>query len=256
MKSIVLIFLLIITNQLLVAQEVLSIESEYLENNTQILVQKPDNYQPSKNYPLVYMLHGYSEHFQQWNETTDLQKLANDYQMILVCPEGFVSYYLNSPKLKDSQYEEFFFQKLVPLIDQKYSIDKQNIFITGLSMGGYGALSLFIKHPDFFNTAASTSGGLELDYKSLKEISLLFFGNERITDDLTKKLGSPSENDWEKYSISTLLEQKSGFNKGFLVDCGLQDPLLPNTLKIKDIALSENLPIRFTVQPGEHNTEY
>lgn len=244
------------TNQLLVAQEILSIKSGYLKRKTPVLVQTPDDYEPSKRYPLVFMLHGYSENFSQWSEVTDLKELANHYQMILVCPEGFVSYYLNSPKLKDSQYEDFFFRELVPKIEKNYSIDHGNVFITGLSMGGYGALSLFIKHPDYFNTAASTSGALEFDADKFREVSLLFFGSERMLNDLEESLGDPLKNDWNQFSVSTLLQQNTGFDKAFLVDCGLQDPLLHNTLKIKEWALNRKLPVQITLQPGEHNAEY
>ncbi len=202
------------------------------------------------------MLHGYSQNYEQWSKTTDLKKLANNYQMILACPEGFVSFYINSPNLKNSQYEDFFFQELMPEIKKNFSIDSNNIFITGLSMGGYGALHLFVKNSDFFNTAASTSGGLEFDYENLKKNSLIFFGNERLTNDLNEILGDHNQNDWNQCNISTLLEQHTDFNKGFLLDCGLQDPLLVNTLKVKELALAKKLPITFITQPGEHNKEY
>lgn len=242
--------------QSLFSQKVFKINSDKLERKVPILVQKPVDYQSTKSYPLVFMLHGYSENYEQWSKTTDLEKLATYYQMILVCPEGFVNYYLNSPNLENFKYEDFFFQELVPKIEEKYSIDNKNIFITGLSMGGYGSLSLFIKHPNFFNAASSTSGALEFDYENFKVISLKFFESERMTNDLEMTLGNPKENDWKKFSISSLLESKKDFTKGFFIDCGLDDPLLSNTIKIKELALSKKLPIRFSIQPGEHNTEY
>ncbi|APZ48172.1 esterase [Polaribacter reichenbachii] len=256
MKNIVLITISMVLTQSLFAQKVFSIKSDKLERKVPVLVQKPANYQSSKSYPLVFMLHGYSENYEQWIKTTDLKKLATDYQMILVCPEGYVNYYLNSSNLKDFQYEDFFFQELVPKIEEKYDIDNKNIFITGLSMGGYGALSLFIKHSDFFNTAASTSGALEFDYENFKKVSLKFFESERMTKDMEMTLGNPKENDWKKFSISSLLENQKEFNKGFFIDCGRDDPLLSNTLQIKELALSKKLPIRFSIQPGEHNSEY
>ncbi len=174
-------------------QDVFEIDSKYLNRKTPFIVQKPQNYKSSKTYPLVFMLHGYSENYEQWSQTTNLKKLANDNQMILVCPDGFVSFYLNSPQLKTSQYEDFFFQELVPKIKKNLNIDSNNIFITGLSMGGYGALRLYIKNSDFFNTAASTSACSKLDFNNLKKISLMFFGNERITDDLKNILGDPTK---------------------------------------------------------------
>ncbi|WP_020529042.1 alpha/beta hydrolase [Flexithrix dorotheae] len=256
MKKIVLVPLIIVLTQSLFAQEIFRVSSENLERKVPILVQKPNNYQTSKNYPLVFMLHGYSENYKQWNKTTNLKKLATDHQMILVCPEGFAYYYLNSPNVENLQYEDFFFKELFPKILKKYNIDEKNIFITGLSMGGYGALSFFIKHSSLFNTAASTSGALELEYNNFKKISLNFFGSERMINDLEKTLGNQKENDWKKFSISFLLKSHKNFAKGFFVDCGLEDPLLSNTLIIKDLALSKKLPIRYSIQPGEHNTEY
>ncbi|MEY8781111.1 alpha/beta hydrolase [Allomuricauda sp. XS_ASV26] len=255
MKDILFLATVWLMSQHLFSQEIIKINSEYINNETPILVQKPSDYSQSKKYPVAYMLHGYSENYTQWSKTTDLQKLANDYQMILVCPEGFTTYYLNGTGGRP-QYEHFFFDELVPLVHRKYKVDSKNIFITGLSMGGYGALSLFIKHPEYFNTAASTSGALEIDFENFKNISNLFFENERMTNDLKHHLGNPSDNDWNRFSISNLLEQHPDFKKGFFLDCGLQDPLLENTLKIKELALSKELPIRFAIQRGGHNTEY
>lgn len=245
-----------VLSQSLSAQKIFNITSDKLKRNVPVLVQEPMDYQSSKKYPLVYMLHGYSENHGQWNKTTDLNKLATDYQMILVCPEGFVNYYMNSPNMKDFKYEDFFFEELVPKMEGKYNVDNKNVFITGLSMGGYGALSLFIKHPDFFNAAASTSGALELDHENFKEISLKFFKSERMAKDLEMTLGNHKENDWNKFSISSLLEGNRDFSKGFYIDCGTEDPLLPSTLKIQELALSKKLPIRFSIAPGEHNNEY
>ncbi|WP_225321422.1 alpha/beta hydrolase-fold protein [Rhizosphaericola mali] len=74
---------------------------------------------------------------------TDLQKLADQYEMIIVTPDGFDSFYTNSVSNKKMQWESFFFQDLVPKIHELFSINNKNIFITGSSSGGYGALRLF-----------------------------------------------------------------------------------------------------------------
>ncbi len=255
-KLIIAVLLTLLSCQDVLGQEIFQIHSKYLNKKIPLIIEKPDDYQASKKYPLVFMLHGYSQDYTQWSKITDLRKLANNYQMILACPEGFVSFYLNSPKLKELQYEDFFFQELVPEIKKNFSIDSDNIFITGLSMGGYGALSLFINNSDFFNTAASTSGGLEFNYDKYKKISLMFFENERITDDVKKNLGDPDQNDWNKFSITTLLMKNKAFNKGFLLDCGIQDILFSDTIKVKELALAKNLPITFIIQPGNHSSEY
>ncbi|MFD2584462.1 alpha/beta hydrolase [Pedobacter vanadiisoli] len=236
--------------------EVWTLNSKYLKSPGKVMVFKPQNYQKSKSYPLVYLLHGYSENYTQWSKTTDLQRLANQYQFIIVTPEGFTSYYINSHQPDGDQYEDFFFKELLPMVHQSLSIDKQNVFIGGLSMGGYGALRYFILNQDYFNTAASTSGALEIDFNELEKASKQFWQSSRMTNDLKKVFGRPDENDWHQYSISNLLTGNQNFKKPFLMDCGTSDILYPASLTVKLSAEKLGIPISFISQPGDHNTEY
>ena len=238
------------------AQEKWIIKSEYLMQPDSVLVFKPKGYNEREKFPLVYLLHGYSENYKQWSQTTDLQKLADQYGFIIVTPDGFTSYYINSPTNKYSQYEDFFFKELVPKVHRAFKIDDKNIFISGLSMGGYGALRYFILHPDYFNTAGSTSGALELDYPNFEKVSQLFWQSNQMTDDLKKNIGNPETENWNDYSISTLLKQNQGFRKPFIFDCGMDDILYPNSEKLKMLTDSRKIPATFISQPGEHNTEY
>ncbi|MGJ1318715.1 alpha/beta hydrolase [Sphingobacterium spiritivorum] len=173
------------------AQEKWIMPSEYLEQPASVLIYKPATYNKNTKFPLVYLLHGYSENYKQWSMTIDLQKLANDYGFIIVTPDGFTSYYINSPLNKASQYEDFFFKELVPKVHQSFNIDDQNIFISGLSMGGYGALRYLILHKNYFNTAGPTSGALEIDYSNFQKVSQAFWQTDRLTKDLSATIGDP-----------------------------------------------------------------
>ena len=118
------------------------------------------------------------------------QSIANRYNMILVYPEGFTSYNVDNPDNKDSRHESFFFNNLVPQIDKEFNIDEKNIFITGLSMGGYGALRYFILDPEYFNTAGSTGGAIDCDYSLFRKVSLDFWNSTRMRDDLERTIGN------------------------------------------------------------------
>lgn len=246
---------LLLTSLSLKAQEKWILKSEYLSQPDTVLVFKPDTYNDQKQYPLVYLLHGYSENYKQWSQTTDLQRLANQYGMVIVTPDGFVSWYVNSAIDKGSRMENFFFKVLVPKVHHMLNIDDKNIFISGLSMGGYGALRYFLLHNDYFNTAGSTSGGLNVDFEDLKKTSLTFFNNTRVTDDLKRLLGNYLENDWNQYSISEILKRYKS-KKDFLIDCGTEDILYPVTVELKTLADSLKIPVTFITQSGDHNTEY
>lgn len=203
---------------------------------------------------MVYLLHGYSENYTQWGKITDCQQLADEYQMIIICPEGYVSFYLDSSVDYTSHYESFFFQELVPKVHRELSVDKNNIFISGLSMGGYGALRLFIRHPQYFNTAGSTSGAFDMDYSLFLPISMIFWGNTRMTDDLVKVLGPP--NFWKDNSISSILRGDREFHRDFIFDCGKEDPLFMSSKGLKDSLDKWNIPATFITGPGTHNWDY
>ncbi|WP_267406564.1 MULTISPECIES: alpha/beta fold hydrolase [unclassified Chryseobacterium] len=213
----------------LCAQQKWTLESKFLSEPDTILIFKPKTYTENKLYPLVYLLHGYSENYKQWSQTTDLQKLSDQYDFIIITPDGFTSYYLNSPFDKASHYEDFFFKELVTKVHKSFKIDNRNIFISGLSMGGYGALRYLIMHPDYFNTGGSTSGALEIDFISFQRTSQQFWKSNRMSDDLIKNIGDPNRLDWSRYSISTLLKQNKNFKKPFIFDCGTEDILYKNS---------------------------
>lgn len=252
-KNILLVISLVLGLQLFKAQEQWILKSEFMSKPDTVLIFKPETYNKTEKYPLLYLLHGYSENYRQWSQTASLQRFSDQYKMIIVCPDGFTTWYINSTYDKGARAEDFFFKELVPKVHKNFNIDKKNIFISGLSMGGYGAIRYFLLHQDYFNTAGSTSGAFSLDPDIMGNASLQFFNTERITDDLNKILGSPDE--WKQYNISTLLKT---YNKGnpFLIDCGLEDILYSSTIEIRNIADSLKIPITFISQPGNHNTEY
>lgn len=256
MSSVIAILIVLWTANLsLHAQEQWILNSEYLSKPDTVLVFKPNTYDESRKYPLVYLLHGYSENYRQWSQTTDLQRLSDQYGMIIVTPDGFVSWYINSPYDSASLMEDFFFKDLVPKVHRSISIDDRNIFISGLSMGGYGALRYFTLYNSYFNAAGSTSGGLIVDFGILKKVSLLFFNSTRVTDDLTRLLGDHLANNWHQYSITDLLKTYKT-RKPFFIDCGTDDVLYPATIAVKALADSLDLPVTFLSQPGDHNTRY
>ena len=163
MKKSLLILVLVSAFVYVIVKNFSTSQEDYSEYFSQFLVFKPESYDSDKKYPLVFMLHGHSGDYTQWSEIVDLKYYANKYRFIIVCPDGhYDSWYVDSPILKESQFESYLFNDLVPEIFSNYGIDSNNIFITGLSMGGHGAINLFLNHPKFFKSAGSTSGILDL----------------------------------------------------------------------------------------------
>lgn len=210
------------------------------------LVFKPDNYDTNNNYPLLFMLHGHSGDYKQWSEIVDLKHYANKYNFVIVCPDGnFDSWYVDSPILKESKFETYFFNDLVQEIFQKYKIDSSNIFITGLSMGGHGAINLFLNHPEFFKSAGSTSGILDLlpfpDNWEIKSV----LGDQR----------NHKEN-WLNYSAIYNLEKIKNLNKSMIVDCGTEDFAYDVNRRFRDSCSVYGINLNFIQTSGNHSSDY
>lgn len=228
------------------AQEQIVYQSKNLYKSDTVWVFKPKNYNEKQKPPLIYLLHGYSGNYKQWHGIMDAQKYADEYGFIIVCPDGlFNSWYINSPAKKDWQYESFFFDELFPDIIKRYKPDTSKIFISGLSMGGHGALSLFIKHPELFASAGSTSGGVKLRDFSAK------YG-------LSDLLGNPSKEDeiWDNYSVTPNIHKLQNINKPFIFDCGSGDFFYTYNNELKQRCDELKLKATYISQPGTHNKAY
>jgi putative tributyrin esterase len=247
MKSMkILITLLLCFNFYAVSQDTLVIYKDYIPYPDTTLIFFPRDYNEANTYPLVVMLHGWSADFNQWNEIAYLQNYSDDYQFIIACPDGFFDcWYINSPVLSTHQFETFFFNDLIPEISEKYKIDSQNIFITGLSMGGHGAVYLYLKNLNFFKGAASTSGILDLS---------------RFPDrwGIDKILGPFNENEnfWYMFSTVSLIPNAAGQKVNLYIDCGTGDFAFETNKLFAEICARNGVEIEFVEQPGNHSPEY
>jgi len=228
------------------AQKQVIFTSKNLPKADTVWVFTPKNLTGKDKAPAVFLLHGFGGNYKQWNNIMDAQKYADDYGYTLICPDGlFKSWYLNSPAKADWQYEKFFFDELLPKIKKDYAIDTANVFITGLSMGGHGALWLFLKHPEEFKSAGSTSGGINLRDAIGK------FGVPEL-------LGNPDKDSdiWLKYSVIANIDKLAGSKKEIIFDCGADDFFYQSNNAMKKKCDSLKINATYISQPGSHNLAY
>ncbi len=228
------------------AQETIVYKTKNLAKPDTTWVFKPQNYREKEKLPVLFLLHGYSGNYKQWHGIMDAQKYANEYGFIIVCPDGlFSSWYLNSPVKSDMQFESFFFDELFPDIKSKYKVDTNNVFISGLSMGGHGALYLFLKREALFKSAGSTSGGTKLSDGFGKYGLGPILGNPPADSDL-----------WQKYSVTSMIDQLKGNKKPFIFDCGSDDFFYQANNELKQKCDRLKLNATYISQPGAHNKAY
>lgn len=149
--------------------EGLTLQSKTLNKTLRYTIYLPFDYETSNRYyPVVYLLHGYTDNDKGWIQFGEANLLADEAianrkipPMILVMPDGGVSWYINNYD-NSLQYEDFFIQEFIPFIESKYRIRKEKRYrgVCGLSMGGYGSLVYALKHPDLFAACAALSPAL------------------------------------------------------------------------------------------------
>ncbi len=219
-----------------------------MDNPDTVWVFAPANASDHIPFPLVYLLHGWSGNHKQWNSIIDCQEYADNYGFIIVCPDGlYDSWYIDSPVESENQFSSFFTLKLIPTITEKFKVQKDNVFITGLSMGGHGALYLFEMNPSYFRSAGSLSGVLDLtDWTKYYGISMILdLENSENADELSYN-----------YSVIGNMEKLSSTNKEFIVSCGTEDPFYNLNEEFIQSCNENNISVKFIQNQGGHNAIY
>jgi len=200
-----------------------------------------------RRMPVLYLLHGFGGSYTTWQNITDLRPLADACGMIVVCPDGANSWYWDSPLDPASQFETFVAQELPDWIDARYLTipSREGRAVTGLSMGGHGALWVALRHKDRFGAAGSTSGGVDI---------------RPFPDswEMKKQLGELKDNP-ERWNAHTVIRQAASLRDGELAlifDCGYQDFFYQVNLNLHEQLMRQGVGHDFLVRPGAHNAAY
>ncbi|RRN77488.1 esterase family protein, partial [Pseudoxanthomonas sp. SGD-10] len=189
--------------------------SPSMDKKIKAVIIRPDTYKAKSKFPVVYLLHGHGGNYAGWIKLApELTDLSDLHQTIIVCPDGNVSsWYFDSPLLPEWKYETYVAKELVDWVDNNYKTikSKEGRGITGLSMGGHGALYLAIRHQDVFGVAGSMSGGV--DFRPFPK-------NWKIAE----KLGDfeTHRQNWEQHTVINMVSQIKPDLK-LIIDCGTED---------------------------------
>ena len=246
--------------------ECASVSSTILGSSVSYCVALPPGYEASgsKRYPTFYFLHGLfeDEHSwldrggeQIWESLTAQGDLTN---YIVVLPDGGRTFYVNSHDGRE-RYEDFFIQELVPEIDRKYRTlaRASERGIGGVSMGGYGALHLAMRHPDAFGSASAHSAALLPKFPDPLPTEGRWGFYARV---LQEPFGSPlNASYFNANNPLTLAEHPERFpHLAIYFDCGDHDRYGFNDgAELLDQILSQkNFPHTFAIRPGGHGWDY
>lgn len=238
-------------NTLFASTDTTYIFSKSMNKEIKTVVIKPGNYNKKKvRFPVVYLLHGAMGNSTNWiTKVPNLQQIADEYSLIIVCPDGSPNtWYFDSPVDSNFRYETHVSTEVPEFIDANYKTiaDRKHRAITGLSMGGHGAMFIAFRHPKTFGACGSMSGALD--------VSIIKKGY-----DINKRLGDTISNR-KYYEDWSVLHQIENYPKddslAIIVDCGLQDFIYGMSKAVHEKLVALKIPHDYIERPGKHDWFY
>lgn len=226
--------------------------SDVLGLNTSMSVILPDpgpfgSVPRQSPYPTLYLLHGLSDDDTAWLRNTSIERYVSGLGIAVVMPQVFHSFYTNM--VSGGRYWTFISEEL-PRIARSYfplSEAREDNFVAGLSMGGYGAFKLALSHPEQYAAAASLSGALDITTVKHRypEIFTHIFGNQDITG---------SEHDL--YHLLDHTASTEGPRPKLFQCCGTEDFLYEDNIAFRSALSHSGMDYVYEEGPGDHNWEY
>jgi enterochelin esterase-like enzyme len=272
MKKVLLFFVLLISTSTFAQQgvirESLKVKSKLLGKEVKYNIYLPADYdKTNRNYPVLYLFHGYSDNETGWTQFGQAQEIADKTinsgdapPMIIVMPDAEVTWYMNTYDNK-GRYEDFFTEEFIPYIDATYRTRAKKEFraVAGLSMGGFGTLLYATKHPELFASASALSAAVRTDeemiampderwenrYATIYGPNLK--GKARLTDF------------YYKNSILKIIETANPEKLKtvrYYIDCGDDDALVKGNMMLHASLMDKGIPHEFRVRDGAHTWTY
>jgi S-formylglutathione hydrolase FrmB len=250
-----------------VVREGLTIDSKILGKKVRYTIYLPFDYESSNRfYPVVYLLHGYTDNDMGWIQFGEANLIADEAiakreipSMIIAMPDGGSSWYINNFD-GSVRYEDFFFQEFLPYIESHYRIrpEKRYRGIAGLSMGGFGTLVHALRHPDLFAACAALSAGVNtleqivaMDDQGWARWPTIVYGPGSGESRLTEHLLSHNP-----IRIVETGDPEKLKSVRIYLDCGDGDYLTIGNAMLHIALTKKQIPHEYRVRDGAHTWPY
>jgi S-formylglutathione hydrolase FrmB len=249
-----------------------AMNSKILRHPVRYCVYLPESYDagaaktPPQEFPVLYYLHGLGGNEQQlfndggWSMLDELPRKRKIGEFLIAAPDAAKTFYINSVDGK-MRYSDFFVQEFIPHIEAKYHASKERggRAITGVSMGGYGALRFAFSHPDLFVAVSAQSPALTT--ASPKEIDVSMQSDPSRAKLMAEVFGDPinlphwRENDplaLARENAAALRKLAIYFNCGEDDNYGFEEGAAALNEELK----KEKVKHEYRSYPGDHSVEY
>ncbi len=201
-------------------------------------------------FPVWYLLHGLSDDHTAWTRWTGLDRYLAGLPLIVVMPDGGRGWYTNARTPPPARYESAIIEDLLPWVDATFRTlaSRDGRVVSGLSMGGYGAVKLALKHPHLFRAAASHSGALGRGAASIK-------GDDAWNAEMRAVFGPrPQGGPDDLFALASRFRGKPA--PALRIDCGRKDFLIRDNRAFHRHLAKLKVPHTYVERDGAHTWDY
>ena len=198
--------------------------------------------------PVLYLLHGLSDDDTTWLRRTSIERYVAPLGLAVVMPQVHRSFY--SDQAHGGRYWTFLSEELPAVVSGFFRVSerREDTFVAGLSMGGYGAFKWALRQPERFAAAASLSGALDIAAPPRLD---------RVEPGLTETLFGDRELAGSDDDVLALVQRTDPATTPRLyLACGTEDELLGQNQRFLEVARRRELPVTVELGPGEHEWGY
>lgn len=229
----------------------ITFHSASLDRDMQYRVIMPKSLHSTERLPVVYLLHGGGGGYRDWSNYSEVARFSERH-LILVMPEGGDSYYTNSAERAQDRYEDYITRDLISDVEGRFpvAVGRKNRAIIGVSMGGFGAVKLALRHPDLFFFAGGLSSAIDVPSRpfSIKRI-----GQWRHHSSIFGPWKSQTRKENDPFVLARSADPATA--PYFYLSCGDQEGLLPANKAFAALLSDRRIKHEFLVVPGGHNWE-
>jgi len=220
----------------------------------------------SRRYPVLYFLHGLGENERAllesggWNLVEDLRQAGKIGDFLIVTPEAWASFYVNAAG-GQFRYSDFFLEEFLPSIETRYRVrrERRSRAITGISMGGYGALRFAFRYPESFSAVSAESAALMT--ASPEELNSAIRSGTPLGRLLGTVFGNPIEvTHWRDNDPLVLAKKNPAALRQVAIyfNCGREDQFefARGAEALHRILDAETVPHDYHLYPGDHSASY
>jgi S-formylglutathione hydrolase FrmB len=221
---------------------------------------------PARRYPVLYFLHGLGDNEQTlfnsggWTLLDDLRRQQKMGDFLIVAPEGRRSFYINSADGSE-RYSDFFLQEFLPYIEHGYRVrhGRSGRAISGISMGGYGALRFAFAHPELFSAVSAQSPALITE--SPQELDAAAQAGAPLGGVLGAVFGRPiNPSHWNDNNPLVLAKRNAVALQRLAIyfNCGQDDNygFEKGAARLHDELQKEGVKHEYRAYPGDHSFTY